>query len=276
MSRLTVLLTVHNRKAKTLACLRNLFRQNSISDVQIDVYLTDDGCTDGTPEAIQSEFPQVHIVKGDGSLFWNRGMYEAWREAEKGNYDYYMWLNDDTFLTSDAISRLYEESKKHNDKAIIVGSTISSNSDDVTYGGRTKSGKLLDNIETATTCDTFNGNIVLIPKYAYQIIGKNDPIFLHGIGDFDYGLRATKAGIKNVVAKGIFGICDLHENLPTWCDPKKTFKIRWKNFFSPLGANPYNFFIYKHRHFGIIPACIVFCSNFLHVLIPSIWDKKTN
>lgn len=276
MSKLTVLLTVHNRKAKTLVCLRNLFRQNSISDVQMDVYLTDDGCTDGTPEAIQSEFPQVHIVKGDGSLFWNRGMYEAWREAEKGNYDYYMWLNDDTFLTSDAIFRLYEESKRHNDKAIIVGSTISSNSDDITYGGRTKSGKLLSNINTATICDTFNGNIVLIPKYAYQIIGKNDPIFLHGIGDFDYGLRATKAGIKNVVAKGIFGICDLHENLPTWCDPKKTFKVRWKNFFSPLGANPYNFFIYKHRHFGLIPACIVFCSNFLHVLIPSIWEKKTN
>lgn len=42
-----------------------------------DVFLVDDESTDGTSEAIKSEFPEVSIIKGDGSLFWNRGMYTA-------------------------------------------------------------------------------------------------------------------------------------------------------------------------------------------------------
>lgn len=83
MKSIAVLLTVHNRKEKTLRCLQNLFKQEIPADYLIDVYLTDDGCTDGTPEAIRAQYPQVHIIKGNGNLFWNRGMYTAWEAATK-------------------------------------------------------------------------------------------------------------------------------------------------------------------------------------------------
>lgn len=83
MKLIAVLLTVHNRKEKTLCCLQNLFKQKIPNGYQIEVYLTDDGCTDGTPEAVHEQFPAVHIIKGDGSLFWNRGMYTAWDTAGK-------------------------------------------------------------------------------------------------------------------------------------------------------------------------------------------------
>ena len=46
-----VLLTVFNRKDKTLQCLSRLFDQLPVEDLQIDVFQTDDGCTDGTAEA---------------------------------------------------------------------------------------------------------------------------------------------------------------------------------------------------------------------------------
>ena len=89
-----VLLTVFNRKEKTLECLGRLFDQLPIEDLQIDVFLTDDGCTDGTAEAVENLFPSVHILKG----IWNRGMLMAWKAAaETRNYDAYLWLNDDTF-----------------------------------------------------------------------------------------------------------------------------------------------------------------------------------
>ena len=46
-------------------------------------------------EAVGKMFPQVHIIKGDGNLFWNRGMYMAWQAAIKEkDYDFYLWLND--------------------------------------------------------------------------------------------------------------------------------------------------------------------------------------
>ena len=80
MKHIAVLLTVHNRKEKTLRCLHDLFVQESVEGYTIDVWLTDDGCTDGTPEVIVQRWADVHIVKGDGNLYWNRGMYTAWQK----------------------------------------------------------------------------------------------------------------------------------------------------------------------------------------------------
>ena len=78
---IAVLLTVHDRKNKTLRCLENLYKQVLPNYLRLDIYLTDDGCTDGTPEAIKRQFPKVHIIKGDGNLFWNRGMYRHRRQG---------------------------------------------------------------------------------------------------------------------------------------------------------------------------------------------------
>ena len=70
MKKIAILITVHNRKEKTLACLKNLYAQQLPNAVEIEVYLTDDSCTDGTVEAIRIHYPQTNIIKGDGNLFW--------------------------------------------------------------------------------------------------------------------------------------------------------------------------------------------------------------
>ena len=75
MKTIAALITCFNRKEKTILCLTNLFKQPLLNNFELDVFLTDDGCTDGTAEAVGKMFPQVHIIKGDGNLFWNRGMY---------------------------------------------------------------------------------------------------------------------------------------------------------------------------------------------------------
>lgn len=89
----------------------------------------------------------------------------------------------------------------------------------------------------------FNGNIVLIPQFVYKVLGTNDPVFHHSLGDFDYGLRGMKKNIQSLIAPGILGECDRHEALPSWCNPQKTLSQRWNAFHSPLGCNPKEFFI---------------------------------
>ena len=87
--------------------MENLYKQVLPNYLRLDIYLTDDGCTDGTPEAIKRQFPKVHIIKGDGNLFWNRGMYRAWEEAAKQDYNFYLWLNDDSYLVDGALFTLF-------------------------------------------------------------------------------------------------------------------------------------------------------------------------
>lgn len=146
MKSIAVLLTVFNRKEKTLQCLGNLYKQLPIQGYSVDIYLTNDGCTDGTPEAIAQKFPEVEIIHSKGNLFWNRGMYTAWKEATKRKeYDYYLWLNDDTFLFDNTLNKLLLHSKQTHQQAIIVASICSSQRNETTYSGHTSKGKITPN-----------------------------------------------------------------------------------------------------------------------------------
>lgn len=274
MQSIAVLITVHNRKEKTMDCLSHLFSNDIPAGYKLEVFLTDDACTDGTREAVMQQYPQIHIVNGDGNLFWNRGMYKAWEAAANcKDYDFYFWLNDDTLLYPNAINILLESAELTNLNAIIVGTTETTDKRKVSYGGRNHNGSLIKPNSRLQACISFNGNIVLIPKYAYQIVGKNDFMFRHALGDFDYSLRAYSKGVKSYVAPSILGTCDLHEQLSTWCNPNKKFSQRWKVFRTPLGQNPEEFFVFEKRHKGFIIACFHYCTNHLRVVLPTLWKE---
>ena len=61
MRSLAVLLTCHNRKEKTLACLKHLYESEKDCSFELDmeVYVTDDGSDDGTYEAIRDLHPDM-------------------------------------------------------------------------------------------------------------------------------------------------------------------------------------------------------------------------
>lgn len=277
-ARIAVLITVHNRKDKTLKCLNGIHSQQVPNTISIEVYLTNDGCTDGTAEAIREFFPDTYIIDGDGNLFWNRGMYKAWSVAEESDYDFYLWLNDDTILFENAIASLLSTSDMKNNEAIIVGYTIDSKRERITYGGRNKYTGLITDVKGITECDTFNGNIVLIPRQVYKLVGKNDPVFHHAIGDTDYGLRAQKMRIKSYISDVACGICDSHDKLPKWSDKNIPLHKRIKFLYRPggNGANPIEFFIYKNRHYGLLAAIMTFISNHIHLLFPFLWKKDAS
>ena len=136
---IAILLTVYNRRDCTLKCLRQLTEQTLPDGVTYDVYITDGGSTDGTVESVRELYPGVSIQVKDG-VFWNRGMYASWEwAASMKKYDFYLWLNDDTFLYNDCIKTLYEASSVKGDACIIVGATVdTATRQRVTYGGRIK------------------------------------------------------------------------------------------------------------------------------------------
>lgn len=277
MKRIAILLTVHNRKNTTITCLRKVFSQIMPNKTSIKVYLTNDGCTDGTPESVRKLFPEVVVIDGNGSLFWNRGMWTAWvRASQDFDYDYYMWVNDDTDLYEDCLTRLLSASASMSETAIIVGSTKPhGDSTLISYGGRDKNHKrVYPDEKQCKDIYIMTGNIVLVPKSVYKQIGMNDPVFTHALGDNDYGLRAQKMGIKVVIAPGILGECDNHKQLSAWCNPDVPFKQRWALFRTPRGINPRELFIFKKRHEGIISAIKALIGNYIRVLFPKLWNRK--
>lgn len=270
---IAILLTCHNRRAQTIQCLDKLFVQKLSDTYSFKIYLVDDGCTDGTVAAVTKNFPTVRIIKGDGTLYWNRGMHKAWKVAAAAQaYDYYFWLNDDTILIKSALNELLSTARSFNNKSIVVGTTCSTkNNNEITYGGRDKYGKIIDPNNQPQPCHFFNGNIVLIPKYVHEKAGTNDPFFRHSLGDFDYGLRAGKLGVKMYVSPNVLGTCDHPDALSSWSNPKINFVERWKAFRSPLGNNPEEYFVYRRRHENMLIALFHYFTNHLRVIYPQLW-----
>lgn len=274
--KIALILACHNRKEKTIDCLLRVKESKVNESVSVHVFLTDDGSTDGTSEAVRCLGLNLTIVQGDGSLFWNRGMLLAWKAAvESGSFDYFLWLNDDTAIYRECIDVLLTSAFSFSNTAIIVGTTIGQNAQSsYTYGGRTMRNELIVPSASAQICAYFNGNIVLIPNKVFQIVGFNDYKFVHGVGDYDYGRKAAAMGIKSYVAPNVLGECDEHDSLSKWCNPDFPFTVRWKNLRSPLGQNPEEFFLYDYRYNGLFMAVYHYLTIHLRVFFPKVWLLK--
>src|SRR5688572_24373538 len=93
--RVEVVTPVHNRKELTLGCLRSLFSADS-AGLDLHAIVVDDGSSDGTSAALRQEFPDVEIVRGDGSLWYTGGMNRGIEAAMKHDPDFVLAINNDS------------------------------------------------------------------------------------------------------------------------------------------------------------------------------------
>lgn len=270
MMKIAVLMTCHDRKLKTIKCLDCLYRQILPSGMSFDVILVDDGCSDGTADAVKETYPQVVVIEGSGELFWNRGMCLAWEVArKKEKYDGYLWLNDDTMLEGNALD-IIKKCSMENHSAIVVGSISSTaNPHVVTYGGY-RNKKIITPGSSYEECETFNGNCVYIPQEVSDKIGYLDPYYRHSVGDFDYSWRAVTNGIKCLVTP-VIGTCDRNPPEPCW--NKGSLINRFKKLYSPLGNNPFETFHF-YKKYSYCKAIYYFLYIHLRVLLSLIIFKN--
>ncbi|TDK42042.1 glycosyltransferase family 2 protein [Algoriphagus formosus] len=253
MKKVAVLITCHNRKEKTLLCLDRLFKSIEIFKIYLfEIFLVDDGSTDGTGLAVGVKFPIVSIIKGNGNLFWNQGMRLAWQIAsETRDFDFYLWLNDDSYLDQDGLIKIFDAYRQalieeQSDVIITAACRSEEGISTFSYGGRSELGPVIPNGKIQK-CTYINGNIVLVPKVIFKKIGILSSDYLHGIGDFDYGLRAANAGFKCYTTKDFVATCKLNDKASEWFNPDVPIKIRWKLMHSPLGLNIKDYTKYRKR-----------------------------
>jgi len=252
---------------------------------QISVFLVDDGCVDGTPQAVRQRFPHVRILSGTGNLFWCGGMRLAFSEAIKTPHDYYLWLNDDVRLYPNALRSLLSVAttvrQEQGRDSIVVGAMCDSQSGRRTYTGlvRPSRWKPLDFLQLEPSdrplpCDTMHGNCVLIPRAVTEGIGIIGD-FHHHFGDYDYGLRATRAGFGCFLAPGVVGSCswNVAHSTPRQVDPKVRLRERIRIMCSPKGCPPRDWLCYVRTHTGMAWP-YYFVKPWVSVLFPRLAHPK--
>ena len=252
MSEIAILMTCHNRVATTVECLRRLLAAVAhLEGWSCKVFLVDDGSTDGTGERVRAAFPEVHVIDGDGMLYWARGMRKAWEAAivERDDWDGYLWLNDDAELDDKSLVQLMAA----NDGESIVVGELKNADGKIVYGVR--EGGL------------FTGNCVLVPRKVYERIGMICGEYSHAWADSDYARRAMRAGV-NIVSGGVVGTAEGHPNRPSLKGLQ--FGERMRLLRDPKGWNLHDLWLYRRRNWGLC-AALASCA---HLVLHVMWGER--
>ena len=240
-----ILVTCYNRRETTVRCLRSLIPQLGVYDA---VFLLDDGSTDGTAATVAADFPSISVMTGDGRLYWAKGMRKAWETAvaERGDWDGYLWLNDDTELRPDALAMMMAA----NDGERIVVGDLENSKGEVVYGMR--QGGL------------FTGNCVFVPRKVYERLGMICCDYSHAWADSDYAMRAKRTGV-GIVSAGVVGRARWHPNRPSL--KGLSLKDRMALLWHPKGWNVHDLWLYRRRNWGYLVAIFSCLHMIVHVVI---------
>jgi GT2 family glycosyltransferase len=274
---LAIVIPTFNRKQ----LLRNLLNQLKVQEVpagvETHIIVVADGCTDGTIEMIESEFPAVHVVEGSGTWFYTKSMNEGFKSAKNFNADYILTLNDDIILSDKYIINILAAVNTV-EPFSIIGSISFTNTEPhrVFFSGvkkfivwRQKELKyhkrflVTDPMSLTGTypSDLLPGRGMLIPFKALSELNYFDEVFKQYISDYDFCLRARKHGYRVYISYDakIFSIVEKTGTGATFINT--SFLNYCKGFISPYSRLYIpNKALYYFRHGKIIlwPVTMIF------------------
>lgn len=276
-----IVIPVHNRKNFTRECLLSLESQTILADY---IIVVDDGSTDGTKKMIYTEFPEVILMEGNGSLFWTAAINMGIRAAMSLKADYILTLNNDTVASPDLVEMMMLHAEQS--PAILLGALdINMKSKKAYYGGelfnwRSGASTYLLNIlkkeeqHGLHEVSLFPARGLLVPRVVFETIGLFEEKQLpHYLADYDFTQRARKKGFK------IY--CNYDAKLFTYPEEGGDYKIRerktMKNYLKHLfnikgGGNLRNFTIYTLRNCPPIDIVFALLSGYTR-RIGGFWIK---
>ena len=209
--KLWVCIPVFNRRKLTVRCLETLMQQN-YADFQVVVF--DDGSTDGTAQYLESHFPSVAVLLGDGNQWWTGATngcieYVLERCSEE---DAIVTLNNDLEVEPDYLDNLAAAARRYPDALIGSAGHDIDNGERVDAGYRQDwlkgTSRQLDPPKDSLPDDPdiaavthLPGRGTLIPVRILRHIGLFDFKRLPHYGaDNDLSFRAARFGYRVLIA----------------------------------------------------------------------------
>lgn len=201
-----VLIPVFNRLRHTQRVIECLRAQTCVSDIKILV--VNDGSTDGTRNFLATQ-SDVTTLDGDGSLWWGGAIQCGLQYvlANASEYDYILFLNNDTWFSPDYVETLVRVSREHGGAA--VGSVIHEQNRTnplVSIGPRVNINRiavwdLLSELQGQERqvpkqlyrVDALSGRGTIYPAYLFMRYGCMRPRLLpHYLADYEIAMRFAR------------------------------------------------------------------------------------
>ncbi len=106
--KLSVVILCWNDMKVIVDCVRSIFASTHSTD--FEVIVSDNGSTDGSPDLLEQNFPQVKVIRNGSNLGFARGNNAGIR-ASRG--EYVLILNPDTIIHEGSLDRLVRYADAH-------------------------------------------------------------------------------------------------------------------------------------------------------------------
>lgn len=301
--KIAFLFTCYNRIEKTTRCIKSIFSALAeIENVEDTWYITDAGSTDGTVDRIKELIDESKMhIRVEENAFYSQGMRVCMQMARKqSDCDYYFIINDDVAFYDDFLVKMLQQAAEGYSfvgagnknvqvgSLVIVGATDDANAQ--TYGGvrytngfpkrnhfiiRSIRYKMVGIEDANRTCHTFNANCVMIPRKVFETVDIMDSKYVHGLGDFDYGMCISEEFNMNyeeissaiITTDFYVGNCSNNARSDTWMDSSLSRRERFARLNSIKGAPTKQWFYYLYKHFGAMTAIVHSATPYIRILL---------
>lgn len=191
---------------------------------QLQVYVVDNGSTDGTPSYIKSHYPSVLLYQSLENLGFGRANNIGLQYAIDHKFDYVYLLNQDAWIFPETIGGMIKIVQKHPEYGILSPFQMEANMEhlDLNFKKEVCTWKsapdLLDNLYLNKNADLISVTAVmaahwLISRECLLKVGGFSPTFRHYGEDNNYADRALYWGFKIGIVPSLKAVHD-RENRP--------------------------------------------------------------
>jgi GT2 family glycosyltransferase len=261
------------------------YSQQIDNNFKLSIVVVDDGSTDGSSEWISKYYPQVHILKGDGNLWWTGSINKGVKYAtDILKTDYAILWNDDTVCDSNyfiELDKIYKECKDHQNsilasKVFWINEASTLFNFGCYYSFTTGKKKVIglnekdsEQFNKITPIDWSGGMGTVIPSSILKELNYFDSNnFPQYHADIDFFLRASKRGYRAYVIPTL----KIYNNRDSTGISKTQNLKDLKNLFFSVRSN-YNIrhnFIFNYRHANTIISWILFSSRYTRLILQSL------
>lgn len=209
--KLYIVIPVFNRIQHTIICLESLKKQ---SRDDFNIILVNDGSTDATAKTVAQQFPDVHLVDGDGNWWWTRSVNEGIKAALAMGADHILLMNNDVWLPENYIDEMIQATKEKPRSLIGSINITMERPHRIFFSGVRSINRITfkeyryhklftpwqQEMKGFFASEALNGRGTLIPIGVFDKIGLFDQEKMPQYGaDFDFAMRARKAGFSTFV-----------------------------------------------------------------------------
>ncbi|MBI9061917.1 MAG: glycosyltransferase family 2 protein [Marinilabiliaceae bacterium] len=219
-------------------CLNSL----QASSVPNHIIVIDNLSTDGTPDYIEQNFPNVELIRSEENLGFGKGNNIGLRKALNDEADYVFLLNQDAWVETDTLEKLTDVQQNNPAYGILSPAHLNGKGDGLEtkfaeYAGPDNTPGLLSDmfigkLKQVYTSQFVNAAAWLISRECLTYVGGFDPIFPHYCEDIDY-INRCKFHDKKI---GIVPTCTIvHDTKEySWGDIKYNKQLRLNFHFLEL------------------------------------------